>query len=169
MVKRTLKTKKVYLGIGSNLGARLNNIKKAAFLLKKDDKIKFLRHSSFYETEPVGYKNQPDFLNGIFEIMTSLSPQALLKKLKNIEKRMGRIRNIKWGPRVIDLDILLYGNMVIEKTNLTVPHPEMHKRRFILAPLAEIAPDVIHPLKKKTVLELYKNLSDKHKVKKLKI
>jgi 2-amino-4-hydroxy-6-hydroxymethyldihydropteridine diphosphokinase len=168
-IKKALRTRKVYLGVGSNLGNRQGNIKKAARLLGENGNIQVVRRSSFYETEPVGYKKQPDFLNCIFEIKTSLTPLVLLKVLKNIEKKLKRVKNIKWGPRLIDLDILLYGNKVIEKTNLTIPHPEMHKRRFILAPLAEIAPEIIHPLKKKTILELYKNLSDKHKVRKLKI
>lgn len=167
-MKRAIQNKKVYLGIGSNLGDRLSNIKKACILLAENKNIKIIQQSSIYETVPVGYKDQPDFLNGVIEIQTSLPPRRLLKVLKNIEKKLGRTKSIKWGPRTIDLDILLYEDKVVKNGTLIIPHPEMYKREFILVPLAEIASEIIHPLKKKTILELYKKLPRTHKVKKLK-
>ena len=167
-MKKAASLKKAYIGIGSNLGDRLDNIKKAIALLNRHKNIKITQRSSIYETEPVGYKEQPDFLNSVVQLKTGLTPQRLLEVLKNIEKKLGRIKGIKWGPRIIDLDMLLYENKIIKRDNLTVPHPELHKRRFILAPLAEIAGGIVHPLKKKTILELYKKSPRAPKVIKLK-
>lgn len=163
-----MKLKRIYIGIGSNLGDRLKNIKEAVKLLKKIRSIKITAQSSIYETEPAGYKNQPEFLNCVLEVKTNLSCEALLKVLQNIEKKLHRKRTIKWGPRSIDLDILIYGNTVIRRKNLIIPHAQMHKREFVLMPLLEIAPSIVHPVKKRTIFELYKKLSKKHKVKKLK-
>ncbi len=163
-----MKLEKVYIGIGSNLGDRLKNIKGALKLLKELKSIEITAKSSVYETEPVGYKNQPEFLNCVVEIKTDLSCGRLLKVLQNIEIKLHRKKTIKWGPRIIDLDILLYKNEVIEEKTLIVPHREMYKRAFVLVPLKEIAPGIIHPLRKKTIRGLYKSLKKKEKVKKIK-
>jgi len=143
---------RVYLGLGSNLGDREGNIKKSILLLSEHCKI--IKCSSLYETEPIGYKEQGWFLNGVLSIETSHQPMEFLKILHNIENNLGRIRRIKNGPRVIDLDLLFYGDEVICQENLIVPHPELHKRSFVLTPLAEIAPHLIHPIFKKSIREL---------------
>jgi 2-amino-4-hydroxy-6-hydroxymethyldihydropteridine diphosphokinase len=132
-----------YIGLGSNLGDREKNIEKAINLLKKTEKTKVNKASSLYETEPQGYEKQNKFLNGALELETSLSPFELLKALQGIEKKLGRRRVIKWGPRTIDLDILLYDDLEIDEKDLKIPHPEMLKRTFVLVPLKEIAPHLV--------------------------
>lgn len=128
----------VYIGIGSNLGDRKANIEKAVRLVKLIKKVKVKRISSIYETKPVGGPPQEDFLNGVFEIETSLSPFMLLEELQKIEKYLGRKRSVKNGPRTIDLDILLFGNKKIDTKELKIPHPRMHKREFVLRGLREL-------------------------------
>ncbi|MCQ9207146.1 MAG: 2-amino-4-hydroxy-6-hydroxymethyldihydropteridine diphosphokinase [Omnitrophica bacterium] len=128
----------VYIGIGSNLGDRKANIEKAMRLLGLIKGLKFDRASSIYETEPVGGPPQNKFLNGALRVKTSLGPFRLLAELKKIEKRLGRKRGIKNGPRTIDLDILLYGNKKVNTKILKVPHPKMHKREFVLRGLREL-------------------------------
>jgi 2-amino-4-hydroxy-6-hydroxymethyldihydropteridine diphosphokinase len=135
----------VYLGLGSNLGDREENLQKALSLLADHPQITVVKTSSFYNTAPVGFVNQPDFLNAVTQIETSLSPRELRDATRHIESQMGRQRTIRWGPRVIDIDILLYDNERIEEDDLKIPHPEMMKRRFVLEPLAEIAPDLVLP------------------------
>jgi 2-amino-4-hydroxy-6-hydroxymethyldihydropteridine diphosphokinase len=127
-----------YLGIGSNLGDRRKNIKRAIELLSKIKGVKIHRVSRIYETEPVGGPPQGKFLNGAIKIKTILSPEGLLKVLKNIEKKLGRVRTIRYGPRPIDLDILLYGSEIINRKDLKIPHPRMFEREFVLKPLREI-------------------------------
>lgn len=146
----------VYIGIGSNLGDREKNINGALNLLKENCKI--IKGSSLYETEPVGIKGQDLFLNGVVEIETELSPKELLLFLQSIEKKLKRVRVIKNGPRTIDLDILFYGSKVINEPDLTVPHPRLHERLFVLMPLEEIAPGFIHPALKKSISCLVKDL-----------
>lgn len=150
----------IYLSLGSNLGNRQENIKKAleaiAHTIGNIKKI-----SGFYETEPWGKKNQPWFLNCCSEIETILSHQELLEKCQNIEKIMGRTKKGKWGPRVIDIDILFYGDKSSKTAKLTIPHPRIRNRRFVLKPLHEIAPNFIHFLFKKTIKELLKECSDR--------
>ncbi|MGB9716249.1 MAG: 2-amino-4-hydroxy-6-hydroxymethyldihydropteridine diphosphokinase [Thermodesulfovibrionales bacterium] len=137
-----------YIGIGSNLGNRQENCIHAIDLLEKNG-ITVKKRSSMYETKPWGMKDQPDFINMALEIETDLDPKELLKILKNIEKEIGRKESFKWGPRVIDLDILLFNDLILSEDDLKIPHPLMHERNFVLKPLCEIAPDKIHPVLKK--------------------
>jgi 2-amino-4-hydroxy-6-hydroxymethyldihydropteridine diphosphokinase len=126
--------------------------------------IKMLRQSSFYRTEPVGFEKQDWFINAVAEMRTALHPRELLKTLQRIEDTMGRIRGQKWGPRVIDLDILLYGQEVVKDEDLVIPHPELHKRRFVLQPLCEIASYVIHPVFGVSMHGLMERLDDESRV-----
>jgi 2-amino-4-hydroxy-6-hydroxymethyldihydropteridine diphosphokinase len=153
-----------YIGIGSNLGSPLENCERAITLIDEHLRIEIIARSSFYETEPVGPKDQNWFLNAVAEISTDLEPIPLLDAFLAIEIAMGRIRNEKWGPRIIDLDILLYEECVIKNSRLEIPHPEMTGRRFVLAPLAELAPDSIHPIEKKTIGQLLSELPGDKKV-----
>jgi len=127
-----------YLGLGSNLGNRRKNIKKALDHLAKTRGIKIEKTSRIYETKAIGGPLQGKFLNAAIKIKTSLTPHLLLKTVKNIEKDLGRRRTVRWGPREIDLDILLYGNKIIKRKNLIIPHPRMFSREFVLRPLREI-------------------------------
>ena len=145
---------RVFLGLGSNLGDREKNIKEAVRLLRENGQVEIEKVSSLYETEPVGIKNQPAFLNGVLEIETNLSPRNLLDTLQAIERRLGRKKGRKWGPRLIDLDILLYGDLVMEEEDLKIPHPFLAERSFVLIPLAQIAPAIVHPLSKLTISDL---------------
>ena len=142
----------VYLGIGSNLGDKRGYLNMAVEELGKDESISSLKVSEYIETEPYGPVEQPDFLNGVVEIETTLEPMELLTIIHDIEQEAGRERIIHWGPRTLDIDILLYDDRIINTSDLTIPHPEMHKRDFVLKPLVEIAPYVYHPiLMKKSV------------------
>lgn len=143
----------VYIGIGSNLGKKRENCLRAIKLLQQKG-ITVSKHSSLYETEPWGVKTQPRFLNMVIEIETELDPKELLRILKDTEREMGRKESSKWGPRIIDLDILLFDNIVVNEDNLKIPHPLLHERDFVLRPLCEIAPDVKHPVSGKTIKEL---------------
>lgn len=144
--------KTVYLSLGSNIGDREQNLRSAIERLAQLGDIKSI--SSFYETEPVEYTAQPWFLNAAVELETELMPKQLLARLLGIEQAMGRKRTIAKGPRVIDLDILFFGKSIVDTPGLTIPHPALHERRFVLEPLAEIAPDVRHPVFKRTVREM---------------
>ena len=142
----------VYLSLGSNLGNTQENIEKALQLLS--EKCKILNKSSLIETKPVGYVNQPDFLNGVVHVSTKLTPQSLLKFLKEIERKIGRTETFRNGPRIIDIDIIFYNNLVMETEELTIPHPRMPERLFVLQPLLELNPHLIHPKLQKTVKQL---------------
>lgn len=142
----------VYLGLGSNLGDRTTNLRAAAAALSPQ--VTVLRSSAVYETEPWGYQDQPAFLNQVLEAETALAPLDLLAHLKQIEITLGRAPSFRYGPRLIDLDILFYGDQVIELPGLTIPHPRLAERAFVLVPLAELAPNLIHPLSGKTIREL---------------
>jgi len=152
-----VKMKTVYLALGSNIENRKQNIQSAIAMMREIKGIKVLRTSRLCETEPWGYKNQPKFINASVKIKTELAPIQLLMIIKGIEKKLGRRpQKIKWGPRIIDIDVLLYGKQIIKSGRLRIPHPEMHKRIFVLKPLAEIAPGAVHPKLKKTVKILLK-------------
>jgi 2-amino-4-hydroxy-6-hydroxymethyldihydropteridine diphosphokinase len=158
----------VYIGLGSNLGRKKTNIRKAIRLLAKKEYIKILKVSSLYETEPVGDSRQNWFVNGCLKIETSLQPRRLLVNLKDIEKKLKKEKTlIHWGPRTIDLDILLYDNLELKRKDYVIPHPEMHKRAFVLIPLMELEPNLIHPTKKKSILQLLADLKRPKAVKKL--
>jgi len=156
----------IYVGLGSNLGDRLANIRKAIELMKEAG-IEIMDEASIYETEPLGYKEQGWFLNSVVKARTELSPIRLWKRLERIEKSMGREKEIKWGPRIIDLDILFYGNNILNGKELQIPHSELHKRRFVLVPLEEIAPKLVHPVLNKSIRELLGELKDNSEVRPL--
>ena len=153
-----------YIGLGSNLNDRMANLNKAIELIEQDSRISALKRSSVYQTEPVGIKDQPLFLNMVLEVETEFSPFDLLHFLQEIERKMGRKKGKRWGPRNIDLDLLLYDEQIINNAELTLPHAQMHLRKFVLTPLAEIAKDKIHPLNKKTISELLKNMKEDTRV-----
>lgn len=134
-----------FIGIGSNLNNPAEQCMEAIHRLSSVSGIKVLRRSSLYRTEPVGFAEQNWFVNTVTEIRTELAPHELLRELQLLEDRMGRVSGQKWGPRIIDLDILLYGQEIMCDEDLTIPHSELHKRRFVLEPLCEIASYVIHP------------------------
>ncbi|MEW6007870.1 MAG: 2-amino-4-hydroxy-6-hydroxymethyldihydropteridine diphosphokinase [bacterium] len=148
-----------FLLLGSNIEDRSKNIENALFFIDKIASI--IKTSRIYETEPWGYKNQPFFLNRAIKIETDLSPQNLLLKLKEIEKTIGRKRAKKYGPRIIDIDILLYGDLVLNEKHLVIPHKKLANRKFALVCLQEIAEDFIHPIHKKTISELLLELDKK--------
>ena len=142
-----------YLGLGANLGDRMGNLGQALDLLASTPRISTVAISSIYETEPWGLTDQPNFLNLTVEILTSLDPGELLKAVKGIEQEIGRIPTVRYGPRSIDIDILLYGELVIDWStpDLQIPHPRMCERAFVLVPLAEIAGRVFHPTYRSTI------------------
>ena len=149
-----------YIGFGSNIGDRLVHIQNAIQTLSKTEGITLQKISSLYKTDPVGYEAQAQFLNGVAAIHTTLSPLSLLHTLKDIETAIGRKHRIRWGPREIDLDILIYGDLCVQTEKLVVPHPEMHLRGFVLVPLAEIAPDLVHPVFQVSIQTLLNRFED---------
>lgn len=134
-----------YLGLGSNLGDRLSNLKQALALLLADPGLELEMCSGVYETEPVGGPEQGPFLNACVAVKTTLAPVTLLRKMLSVEEKMKRVRAQRWGPRIIDLDLLLYEGVVINTPTLQLPHPRMMERDFVLIPLADIAPDLVIP------------------------
>ena len=156
--------KRVFLGIGTNLGDREANLKKAVENIRESIGP-VIRSSSVYETEPWGFRSENQFLNIVVEVETDLKPSGLLGRMLMIEANMGRLRGGKeYMSRLIDLDILLYGNEILETKSLIVPHPKMQERRFVLVPLNEIAPDLVHPILGMDINTLLKKCKDKSKV-----
>jgi 2-amino-4-hydroxy-6-hydroxymethyldihydropteridine diphosphokinase len=154
-----LKPHQLFLGLGSNLGNREENLSTAQSLI--EEKVGIIRSkSSIYETAAWGITEQNAFLNQVIEVETSFSPSAVLHLVLKIEKDMGRIREIKWGERSIDIDVLYYNNEIISTENLAVPHPFIQERKFVLVPLCEIAPTFIHPKLKQSNFELLKKCQD---------
>jgi 2-amino-4-hydroxy-6-hydroxymethyldihydropteridine diphosphokinase len=150
---------KAYLLTGGNLGDKAKNMEQCRFLVEKTCG-KILRKSSVYETSAWGKTDQPDYLNQVLLIDTPLSPEQLLSVLLGVEKEMGRYRGEKYGPRIIDIDILLYNDEVIDEFRLTIPHPRMQERRFVLEPMNEVAPDLVHPVLHKTMHQLLEECTD---------
>ncbi len=152
-----------YIGIGSNMGNKKINCQKGIDRLMESDENRFLAQSPFYKTEPIGYKDQDWFVNGVVKIATLHSPVRLLEALKGIERKVGRDFGpdaIRFGPRVLDMDILLYDNLVIEESKISVPHPRMCQRAFVLKPLCDIDPKLIHPVSGRNAKDLLAVIDD---------
>jgi 2-amino-4-hydroxy-6-hydroxymethyldihydropteridine diphosphokinase len=141
-----------YLALGTNLGDRIANLRAAIEALPPE--IKVLAESKIYETPPWGYENQPAFLNMAVKCETNLEPNSLLIRLKQLEVQLGREQSFHWGPRLIDIDVLFYDDLILESESLTIPHSRLQERAFVLVPLADIAPDFVHPVLKETIKEL---------------
>ena len=152
----------VYLGLGSNMGDRQGNLSKALDLLSQ--KLQMGRVSSVYDTEPMGNVEQPRFLNLVCQVYTGLVPAALLALAKGIESKLGRVHSKPNAPRPIDIDILFYGDKVIDTPELVIPHPRVMERAFVLVPLAEIAPELKHPVSDETIKELLQGITEKQGV-----
>ena len=146
------------ISLGSNLGDRLGTIRQAALLLKGNN-ISIIASSDVFETEPWGVRDQPNFLNACLLIETEVSPRDLLLKIQSIETELGRVAHFHWGPREIDIDIIFMDRLEVNENGLTIPHPEMHKRAFVLVPLNQVAPEWIHPLLDKNVREMEMEIS----------
>jgi len=149
---------KVYAGLGSNLGNKRENIIKAIDRLDACEGICVKEKSAFFNTTPVGGPLQPDYVNCAIGMETEIEPQVLLEEFKKIEIGLGRKPGVRWGPRVVDLDILLYGNRIVDDHNLKIPHERMHERAFVLEPLCEISPDIKHPVSGISISELLEKL-----------
>jgi 2-amino-4-hydroxy-6-hydroxymethyldihydropteridine diphosphokinase len=155
---------KTFVGLGSNLGEREALIRMALDDLSRLPGTQLVRASSLYDTEPVGEVEQPNFLNAVAQLECEMSARQLLWNLLLIERRLGRVRTQKWGPRTIDLDLLFYRSETRATQFLTLPHPRLHERRFVLEPLCEIAPELVHPVLKKTSREMLASLDDDSRV-----
>lgn len=156
---------RAYLSLGSNLGGRVGYLRSALRQLTEGG-VSIQRVSSIYETEPIGYTDQPAFLNIAVQVGVRLEPEDLLDRTCRIEQRLGRRREVAWGPRTLDIDILLYGRRIIQTPALIIPHPRMTERRFVLVPLAEIAPSAVHPLFHRTIRTLLRACKDRARVEK---
>jgi 2-amino-4-hydroxy-6-hydroxymethyldihydropteridine diphosphokinase len=163
-LKENLPKTIAFLGIGSNLSDPAKQCLTAIKRISTLDHVRLLKSSSLYKTEPVGITEQDWFVNAAIEIRTTLGPLALLKALTELECAMGRLREEKWGPRIIDLDILFYGQEIINEGGLVVPHPELHRSRFVMIPLVEIASYVVHPLFGVSIRGLLGRLEDRSRV-----
>ncbi len=156
----------VFLGLGSNLGDRSKNVDNSIHLLQEMEGVELKERASNYETEPVG-PPQPWFINTAVKLETTFSPELTLTKCKEVERRIGRVDSGKWGPRLVDLDLLLVGNLVLETEKITLPHPQMEKRRFVLLPLLELEPNLVHPKLQVPLKELLPKTEEDKKVIKL--
>ncbi len=155
---------KVFIGIGSNIGNSLENCLSGIFQIEKNKEACLISKSSFYITSPVSKIKQNDFINSVIKIIWTASPFELLEFLNSIEKNMGRQRSIKKGPRIIDLDILFFGNLIINTPLLKIPHPEIHNRKFAIIPCIEIEPEIIHPAYKIKLRDFLENIGDEQKI-----
>jgi 2-amino-4-hydroxy-6-hydroxymethyldihydropteridine diphosphokinase len=156
-----LKSHLAYLSVGSNLGDKLENCRNGVVSLTSSPDIRLIDQSPIYRTEPVDYQDQDWFVNYALKIETELEPLSLLNLLKSIEQATGRVPHaIRFGPRVLDLDIILYDDIVQNDSRLTIPHPRMHKRRFVLKPICDIDPDIMHPVLQRKMIYLLENLDD---------
>lgn len=158
----------VFLGIGSNVGDREANLAKVLRELEKKASARIVRSSGIYETDPYGLKDQPRFLNCVVQIRTGLKPRGLLNRITNIELDMGRARIEKWGPRIIDVDILFFGDLIVNEPGLTIPHSDCLNRGFVMIPMAEIAPVYVPPGTSATIAELADRCPDGGRVERLK-
>ncbi len=158
----TLERVTAYLGLGSNMGNRRQNLERALDFL--EERLRVKRVSSIYDTEPVGNTDQPRFLNMVCQVSTRLIPGGLLTLIKAIESKLGRAPKTHNAPRFIDIDILFYGDQVLETPKLVIPHPQLAERAFVLVPMAEIAPDLVHPVSGKTIKELLAQLGETQEV-----
>lgn len=156
--------KTAYIGIGSNIGDPLKNCYEATKKIGQIQHSRLISCSPLYKTEPVGVKGQDWYINGAVSMATGLLARELINKLLAIEADMGRVRNERWEPRIIDLDILLFGGDIINEKDLVIPHPLMHERRFVISPMVDLAPDLIHPVLGKTMTELLLAISDDNQV-----
>lgn len=146
----------IFLGLGSNVGDKKQNLEKTISKLR--ERISDIKVSKFYETEPWGYTEQDKFLNAAICGKTSLSPSELLEFIKLVENKIGRIKRFKWGPREIDIDMLFYDDLVYKDKSITIPHPFLQEREFVLKPLVDLAPNFVHPVFKETVGQLYERI-----------
>lgn len=162
-VEISRKWHKVYLSLGSNMGDKRENLLEAIKRVGELENTEVVKSSTILETEPFGYIEQDNFLNACLEVKTLLTPQEFLSSILKIELDMGRVREIKWGPRIIDIDILFYDDEIIQEDNLAVPHPWICEREFVLEPLSEIAPNYVHPLERKTIMMLARKLKESGK------
>jgi 2-amino-4-hydroxy-6-hydroxymethyldihydropteridine diphosphokinase len=163
-VQKLTGRERVFVSLGSNVGRRPDNLRRALHLLHADPDITVVRVSRLYSTSPVGYTAQRDFLNGVVELRTSLNPRRLLKRLAGVEARMGKLTPFRNGPRRIDIDVLLFGRRQVRERGLVIPHPRMHGRRFVLEPLAEVAPRAVHPGLRRTAARLLAGLGPGERV-----
>jgi 2-amino-4-hydroxy-6-hydroxymethyldihydropteridine diphosphokinase len=151
----------VYISVGSNLGRKLDNCRAGIGALTDSSHVRLIKQSPVYRTEPVDYEDQDWFVNYVVKVETIFNPMKLLELIHSVEHSAGRMReSIRFGPRVLDLDILLFDDLVRDDSTLTIPHPRMHKRRFVLKPICDIDPDIHHPVLQQTMASLLKNLSD---------
>lgn len=157
-------TYRAFLGLGSNMGDRHRMLQRAADAIRMLPGVRIVWYSSVYETDPFGKAGQPKFLNAVGEIETTTTPAELLREVKGIEERLGRISHEPWGPREIDVDVLLYDGLVQNDEQVKVPHPGLAERRFVLVPFREIAPDVVHPVSGLTIEDLAGRCRDEGRV-----
>ncbi len=154
----------VYIGLGSNLGDKVHNCERALQKIVVNETCSLIKRSYWYQTQPWGKEDQDWFVNGVALVHTSLRPRELMDRFKDVEHRLGRKDTSRWGPRIIDIDILFYDDLVLRSPELEIPHPRLHERNFVLVPLMEIAPQLVHPVLKRTVHDLLAHVKDQKRV-----